>query len=472
MIDHLWQSTLFALVIAAMVPIFRKQSAGLRFWLWFAASAKFLIPLSLLVRLGGYLPALPAPAQALIAPASKSFAAPLLIAPPAHVLPTAEIAALVWALGVLCVAGLWLMRWRNLCAVLRDAPDLDMATPVPVKLVASYLEPGLVGIWRPVILMPRGVAERLSPCEMRAVLAHELSHHRRRDNLLACAQMLVEMLFWFHPLVWWIGARLVAEREQACDEAVLDTGNAPRTYAEGILKICRFHLQPGLACTAGVSGGDLKSRVHAIMADQGREALDGQRILLLGTLSLATVMLPLLAGAPGSAPVNALARQMASVLSAPHLPQMAFAAPPVMAAPVAKRVTRSRAAAAPVAAAPAPIAEPLAPAAPVVESQPPSQTVIVTEVRPALPLLEEETVCRKPQPLPGSRLLGPSVCLKASEWAELAAQGKDVSPNGRVYVVSASAFERKNSLNPPSCVPQGTGGATTAMGGLARAVCF
>ena len=58
MIDHLWQSTLFALVIAAMVPIFRKQGTGTRFWLWFAASVKFLVPLSLLMRRGGYLPAL------------------------------------------------------------------------------------------------------------------------------------------------------------------------------------------------------------------------------------------------------------------------------------------------------------------------------------------------------------------------------------------------------------------------------
>lgn len=66
MIDYLWQSTLFALVIAAMVPIFRKQGTATRFWLWFAASVKFLIPLSLLMRPGGYLSALPvAPADVL-----------------------------------------------------------------------------------------------------------------------------------------------------------------------------------------------------------------------------------------------------------------------------------------------------------------------------------------------------------------------------------------------------------------------
>ncbi len=479
MIDHLWQSTLFALVIAAMVPLFRRQSAGIRFWLWFAASVKFLIPLSLLVKLGGFLPALPAPAQALL-PASRSFAAPSLIAPPAEVLPTSEILIAVWALGALCVAGLWLMRWMNLRAVLRGAETLEMATPlsasVPVKLVASYLEPGLVGIFRPVILMPRGVAEKLSASEMRAVLAHEISHHRRRDNLLALAQMLVEMLFWFHPLVWWIGGRLIAERERACDEAVLEH-NAPRTYAEGILKICRFHLQPSLACTAGVSGGDLTSRMRAIMADPRRHEMDGQRILLLSSLGLVTVMLPLLAGAPGSAPVNRLARQVAQVLHAPQLPQMVAVpvgakpvprprrtvpATPVMAAPVimAPVVTAPPAQAAPM---PAPVMQ---------QTAPQSQTVVVTQLRAAPPVLVEETVCRKPQPLSGSRLKGPAVCLTSSQWAELASRGHDIGPDGRTYVASAVVFERTATLNPQPCIRTGGGSATTGMNSMVRLECF
>lgn len=472
MIDHLWQSTLFALVIAAMVPIFRRQSAGIRFWLWFAASVKFLIPLSLLVKLGGFLPALPAPAHALLAPASKTFAAPALIAPAGEVLPASEILIAVWAFGALCVAGLWLMRWLNLRAVLRGAQTLDMATAVPVKLVASYLEPGLVGIFRPVILMPRGVAEKLSASEMRAVLAHEISHHRRRDNLLALAQMLVEMLFWFYPLVWWIGARLIAERERACDEAVLES-NAPRTYAEGILKICRFHLQPSLACTAGVSGGDLTSRVRAIMADQRRHEMDGQRILLLGILGLVTVMLPLLAGAPGSAAVNRLARQVAQVLHAPQLPQMV--AVPVVAKPV-PRPRRTVPRPAPLMMAPvadAPLAQDAPRPAPVMQqAAPQSQTVVVTQLRAAPPVLEDETVCRKPQPLPGSRLKGPAVCLTTSQWAELASQGRDIGPDGRNIVASAVAYEKTATLSPQSCIRTGGGSATTGMNSMVRLECF
>ncbi|MEY4965988.1 MAG: hypothetical protein RL274_1571 [Pseudomonadota bacterium] len=59
------------------------------------------------------------------------------------------------------------------------------------------------------------------------------------------------MQFWFHPLVWWVGGSLIVERERACDEAVLENGNAPRSYAEGLLKVCRFRLEPQLPCVAG-----------------------------------------------------------------------------------------------------------------------------------------------------------------------------------------------------------------------------
>jgi beta-lactamase regulating signal transducer with metallopeptidase domain len=472
MLDHLWQSTLFALVIAALVPLFAKQRASLRFWLWFAASIKFLIPLSALVNLGGYLPALPAPAHALIAPASKTFAAPLLIAPPADVLPTADIVLAIWAFGALCVAGLWLKRWMNVREIMRGAGDLDLGAPVPVKLVASYLEPGLVGIFRPVILMPRGVAEKLSPAELRAVLAHEISHHKRRDNLLASAQMVVEMLFWFHPLVWWIGSKLVAERERACDEAVLEN-NPPRAYAEGILKICRFHLQPTLACASGMSGGDLKARVTSIMADERRQALDGHRVLLLGALGIVTVMLPLLAGAPGSAPVNQLARHMAQVLTAPSLPQFPALPRMLSPAPVAVAPMPRIHVAAPEPVAPAFVVAPAAEAAPVAappvqDAAAPSQTVVVTEIKAAPPVLEEELQCRKPQQLAGSRLKGPMVCLKPSEWTELRRRGLEVGADGRSYV----AQTRHSSLLPPACIRTGSQGATTGFNNFVRYECF
>jgi beta-lactamase regulating signal transducer with metallopeptidase domain len=93
----------------------------------------------------------------------------------------------------------------------------------------------------------------------------EMCHVRRRDNLTAANHMVVEAAFWFYPLVWWIRARLVEEREQACDEAVLQSGSDAEVYAEGILNVCKFYVESPLACVSGISGADLRKRVVRIM---------------------------------------------------------------------------------------------------------------------------------------------------------------------------------------------------------------
>ena len=85
---------------------------------------------------------------------------------------------------------------------------------------------------------------------MEAVIAHEVCHVRHRDNLIAAIHMLVETVFWFHPLVWWIGKRMVDDRERACDEEVLRLGSEPRVYAEGILSVCKLDAESPLACVS------------------------------------------------------------------------------------------------------------------------------------------------------------------------------------------------------------------------------
>jgi hypothetical protein len=83
--------------------------------------------------------------------------------------------------------------------------------------------------------------------------------------------MVVEALFWFHPLVWWIGSRLVEERERACDQAVVQAGSEAQVYAEGILNVCKFYVESPLACASGVTGSELKQRIVWIMSGQRRK---------------------------------------------------------------------------------------------------------------------------------------------------------------------------------------------------------
>jgi beta-lactamase regulating signal transducer with metallopeptidase domain len=311
-LDHLWQSTLFAALAGLLTLAFARNGARIRHHLWFAASVKFLVPFAALSALGALLPKTPVPAPGLVAwrqvavPFSAQ-PAPLMAAPSgpdwAGILPPLLLA--LWALGTIAIVARWILRWAHLQRIVRQAVDFSFAAPLPVKIAPSPLEPGLVGIFRPLILLPKDIETRLSQAEMDAVLAHEVCHLRRRDNLTAAAHMLVEALFWFHPLVWWLGARLNAEREQACDESVLAAGQSPQIYAESILKVCKLYLHSPLDCAAGISGADLKTRMETIMKNANALPLNNAKKLLLAGAAILAIASPLAAGLLAVPPVFA-----------------------------------------------------------------------------------------------------------------------------------------------------------------------
>ena len=336
--NHLWQSTLFAAAAGLLTFLLRKNHARARYWLWLAASVKFLIPFSLLVSFGTYLawphasPAAtgglyvameqisqPFSNAALTMPAIRQ-AAPAAAAPSLlQWLPALLVAA--WLSGFVIVLLAWCVRWRRISAILRESAPLlhgreaatlrrleHMAgTRKPIDLVSSSasLEPGIFGILRPVLIWPEGISQHLEDAHLEAILAHEVWHVRRRDNLGAAIHMVVEALFWFHPLVWWLGARMVEERERACDEEVVELGSERQVYAESILKVCEFCVGSPLACVSGVTGSDLKKRMVYIMTERIARKLDFGKKLLLSTAGVLALALPLIFGLVNAPKVRA-----------------------------------------------------------------------------------------------------------------------------------------------------------------------
>jgi uncharacterized protein (TIGR03435 family) len=159
-----------------------------------------------------------------------------------------------------------------------------------------------------VLLVPAGIDQHLTPRQLEAVLAHELCHVQRRDNLTSVMHMIVEAAFWFHPVVWWIGARLVDERERACDEAVVDLGSEPDVYAASILETCRFSLEQPPMCVAGVSGADLRTRIQEIMRGETARALTMSRRMTLAVSGLAAIVIPVAIGIVNAPPLAAQAQ--------------------------------------------------------------------------------------------------------------------------------------------------------------------
>jgi bla regulator protein blaR1 len=332
--NHLWQSTLFALAAALLGLAFRKNRARVRYGLWLAASIKFLLPFALLMGLGNSVWSSLAArkiALAVVAPpvvsvaiekVSEPFSSSVISAPAAshaaNWLPLALFA--IWACGFCSVAFMRFRGWLRIRSAVRASEPIDIAVPVALRASSELLEPGVVGFFRPTLLLPDGILENLSPPQLGAVIAHELAHIRRRDNLTAAIQMLVEALFWFYPVVWWIGARLVEERERACDESVLNLGNESQDYAEAILNVCKLYVESPLVCVSGVTGASLKKRIHRILADTvGRDLTVGKKIALAAAAAFA-LTLPVAVGildAPQaraqSADTTAAAFEVASV---------------------------------------------------------------------------------------------------------------------------------------------------------------
>jgi bla regulator protein blaR1 len=345
--DHLWQSTLFAVAAGLLTLILRKNHARARYWLWLMASLKFLIPFSWLIAIGNHLAWWNASAERnagfylIVEEIGRPFTQPAISAASqvtpgfssslSHLFPALLIG--VWVGGFITVLLFWCVRWRRISAALCDSVPLHegrevellrrqervagIKQRVEMLLSRATLEPGIFGMTRPVLIWPKGISQHLEDAHLEAILAHELWHVRRRDNLAAAFHMLVEAIFWFHPLVWWLGSRLVDERERACDEEVVELVSERRIYAESILKVCEFCVGSPLPCVSGVTGADLKKRMVHIMSEHVARKLDFSRKLLLTVAGFATIAAPIIFGLVHATPSRAQSQDQTASATTP-----------------------------------------------------------------------------------------------------------------------------------------------------------
>jgi beta-lactamase regulating signal transducer with metallopeptidase domain len=149
------------------------------------------------------------------------------------------------------------------------AADLGLHGPLPrVLLTDTQQGPALCGLLRPVILLPRGLIEQLDSQALRLVLRHELIHLARRDLGWNLLQVCVQIVWWWHPLVWFANARVRALREAAVDEAVmLEPGSDE--YPATLVAVARTCVIPSRMPMAflGIleSGGRLEARVRRLV---------------------------------------------------------------------------------------------------------------------------------------------------------------------------------------------------------------
>ncbi len=114
------------------------------------------------------------------------------------------------------------------------------AVPI-VFTCARVSSPVVVGILRPLILLPPSLLCGLDATQLAAILSHEMAHIRRHDPLFNLVQRVIESLLFFHPIVWWLSRRVTIERENCCDDmAAAHVGRL--TYAEALVQMATLCL--------------------------------------------------------------------------------------------------------------------------------------------------------------------------------------------------------------------------------------
>ena len=166
--NHLWQSTLFTVVAALVTLAFRKNRAHVRYCLWLSASVKFLVPFALLINLGNSLwsafaarqiatklalPAVSLTVQQITQPFtnSLSFVPSVPLTHTADWIPIAILS--VWICGFLGVVLVRFRGWLRIRGAMRASTPIDIQAAAAVRSSPGLLEPGVVGLLRPILLL-------------------------------------------------------------------------------------------------------------------------------------------------------------------------------------------------------------------------------------------------------------------------------------------------------------------------------
>jgi beta-lactamase regulating signal transducer with metallopeptidase domain len=212
---HLLYASLvwFAAWVLTSIP---RGSATTKYWIWVATSLNFILPLGAVLDK--------------VWVSHLSWAAPLsIIGDMANSISRSLVVPVLWLLGATLMAA---RLWRRIRSDHRDARAAAyqsalsprpgfLAHGVPVRFADGQEAPAVDGVLHPHISLPSGIDRVLSEHELNAVLMHEVTHARRRDNLIRLIYEVGLCGLWFHPLIWIAGSRLALYRELSCDESVI-----------------------------------------------------------------------------------------------------------------------------------------------------------------------------------------------------------------------------------------------------------
>jgi beta-lactamase regulating signal transducer with metallopeptidase domain len=160
--------------------------------------------------------------------------------------------------------------------------------------------PALVGVIKPMILMPLHCASELSVQQIESIVLHELSHFRRCDPILNMLQNAIEAIFFFHPVVWYISKGVRLDRELSCDKTVVEAGHQAEDYALSLVQLARLGKRSRVSSLIGIAStgtpSQLQIRIRSLLNQRQRVCGGGLSficgtLLIVGLLAISVQML-------------------------------------------------------------------------------------------------------------------------------------------------------------------------------------
>ncbi|MBI2432987.1 MAG: HEAT repeat domain-containing protein [Candidatus Hydrogenedentes bacterium] len=189
-------------------------------------------------------------------------------------------------------------------ALARHARALGLRAAPALAYCERIAVPTVVGVLRPLILLPLTVHTGLTPPQVELLLCHELAHIRRYDHLFNLLQSIIESFLFFHPAVLLVSRRIRLEREHCCDDLVLELSGESLLYADSLLKMAeasRGLSVEALLLSAAGKPSQLSQRIHRILnvpAPRLRLTRSGLLVLLLSA-ALGVFAVVQVSAAPG-----------------------------------------------------------------------------------------------------------------------------------------------------------------------------
>jgi len=279
---HLLYASIVCLAAWVLTSVW-SGSAAWKYWIWVATLLNFILPF------GGFVDRFGA------SPVSWATQLPGLdevgMGISRHLAAGGMLLA-VWLCGAVFMAARLIARVRSDRGNTVTAAGLTpsfLAQGVPVRLSLTGQEPSVAGVLRPYISLPLGVDRLLSKKELDAVLLHEITHAKRRDNLIGLLYEIALCGLWFHPLVWLTGFRLAMFRELSCDDSVIERARGAYLVT-AIAKLAAPGKPSSLRAGAATFFGQRLTRLTAARPQRTSRAADSLLVVVFGAIFLACVI--------------------------------------------------------------------------------------------------------------------------------------------------------------------------------------